>query len=58
VLDGFLTVQKAAEFGQKVKALKHVRNAEYLESNLLPIQSDWSPIEFFWKDTRRYDYAV
>jgi len=30
LIDGFLSIQKAAEFGQKVKALKHVRNAEYL----------------------------
>lgn len=28
------------------------------ESNLLPIQIDWSPIESFWKDTRRFDYVI
>ncbi len=30
LMDGFLTIQEAAEFGQKVKELKHARNAEFL----------------------------
>lgn len=27
-----------------------------LQSDKLPVQKSWSPIEMFWKDSRRYDY--
>lgn len=28
------------------------------ESDQLPVQIEWCPVESFWQDTRRYDYAT
>ena len=28
-----------------------------LESDVLPVQAEWLPLESFWKDARRYDYV-
>ncbi len=38
---------------------KNFWNGEIIsQSDQLPVQADWCPVDNFWLDTRRYDYAV
>lgn len=35
------------------------RNGETIsQSDQLPVQVEWCPVDNFWLDTRRYDYAI
>jgi hypothetical protein len=54
----FLETRVTAERPEYRLTFLHIISGEMvLKSDTLPVQADWAPIEAFWQDSRRYDYA-